>query len=125
VAQQPTEDKKQIGLTVTGQAALQVLMADGRFATEYDAYRFCISYAIAANLKLDDAPQGGYGTKFNASGGVDIGSGIRDLLDVLSIGDPNRPYATAEKLAEMGVTEVARRLEGSENLADIMSDVAG
>jgi len=125
MSQQPVVDKKQIGLTSVGQAALEVLMADGRFATETDAYRFCISYAIASALDLDSAPQGGYATKFNAIGGVDIGSGIRDLLDVLGIGDPHRPYATAEKLAEMGVTEVARRLGESESLADIMAYVSG
>ena len=118
------EDKRQIGLTSAGQTALEVLMADGRFATETDAYKFGISYAIAAGLDPDDAPPGGYNTKFNAGGGLDIDGVIRDLIDVLAVGDPARPYATAEKLAELGVTAVARRLEGSESLADIMVDVS-
>ena len=98
------EDKRQIGLTPAGQTALEVLMADGRFATETDAYKFGISYAIAAGLDPDEAPTGGYNTKFNASGGLDIDGVIRDLIDVLAVGDPVRPYATAEKLAELGVT---------------------
>jgi hypothetical protein len=119
------EDKRQIGLTPTGQAAIEVLMADDRFATEYDAYKFGISYAIAAGLDPDEAPAGRYNTKFNASGGIDIDGVIRDLIDVLAVGDPRRPYATAEKLAELGVTAVAKRLEGSESLADIMADVSG
>ena len=45
-------------------------MADGRFATETDAYKFGISYAIAAGLDPDEAPPGGYNTKFNAGGGL-------------------------------------------------------
>jgi len=118
------EDKRQIGLTSAGQAAIEVLMADGRFATETDAYRFGISYAIAARLDPDQAPSGGYNTKFNASGGLDLDGTLRDLIDVLVIGDSTRPYVTAEKLAELGVTAVAKRLEGNESLADIMADVS-
>ena len=119
------EDKRQIGLTSAGQTAIEVLMADGLFATETDAYKFGISYAIAARLDPDEAPTGGYTTKYNAMGGIDIDGVIRDLIDVLAVGDPGRPYATAEKLAELGVTAVARRLEGSESLADIMAAVSG
>ena len=118
------EDKRQIGLTPAGQTALEVMMADGRFATETDAYKFGISYAIAAGFDPDEAPPGGYNTKFNASGGLDIGNVIRDLIEVLGVGDPRRPYATAEKLAELGVKAVASRLEGNESLADIMAEAS-
>src|SRR5687768_8497006 len=97
------EDKRQIGLTAAGQAAIEVLMAEGRFATESDAYKFGVSYAIATGLDPDDAPSRGYNTKFNAGGGLDT-DGLRDLIEVLNVGDPRRPYATAEKLAELGVT---------------------
>lgn len=123
--QSQSEDKKQIGLTPAGQASLELVMAEGRFATDTDAYRIGITYAIAADLDLEDAPPGGYVTKFNAAGGLDIGNGIRDLLEILEVGDTQRPYATAEKLAELGVTDIARRLQGNESLADIMVSVAG
>jgi hypothetical protein len=43
---------------------------------------------------------------------------------VLGTGETNRPFATAEKLAELGVREIARRLEGNESLADIMTEIA-
>ncbi|GEM_PF-2825024 len=115
------EDKQQIGLTPTGDEAIQALIADGRFASQADAYRFAISYAIAAGLDPADAPQGGYNTKFNALGTLESGSSIRDLIDILDIGETHRPFATAEKLAELGVREVAGRLEGNESLADIMA----
>lgn len=118
------EDKQQIGLTDAGEAALQVVLADGKFANQTDAYRFAISYAIAARLDPADAPPGGYGTKFNALGTLESGSSIRDLIDILSIGDTNRPFATAEKLAELGLREIARRLESNERLADILSEIA-
>lgn len=122
---QIAEDKKQIGLTPAGSAALAVLMEEDRFSSETDAYKFAIAYAIAAELDLDSAPSGGYGTKYNASGGVDIDGLIRSLIDILNVGDTDRPYATAEKLAELGVTAIAERLRGSESLADIMSNPLG
>jgi hypothetical protein len=118
------DDKKQIGLTAAGQSAIEEIMQSGLFATEMDIYRFGIAYAIAVELEIDHAPAGGYLTKFNASGGVDSDDAIRSLLEVLEVGDRARPYATAEKLAELGVTDVARRLRGNEGMADIMSSVS-
>lgn len=118
------EDKQQVGLTPTGDEAIQILVSDGRFASQTDAYRFAISYAIAAGLDLADAPLGGYITKFNALGTLESGSSIRDLIEILGIGETSRPFATAEKLAELGVREIARRLEGNESLADIMTEVS-
>lgn len=118
------EDKQQIGLTPAGDEAIQALVAVGLFASQSDAYRFAISYAIAAGLDPADAPQGGYSTKFNALGTLESGSSIRDLIDILGIGETHRPFATAEKLAELGVREIARRLDGNESLADIMTEIA-
>lgn len=121
------EDKQQIGLTPAGNEAIEALApegGEGLFASQTDAYRFAISYAIAMGLDPADAPPGGYGTKFNALGTLESGSSIRDIIDILGIGDTSRPFATAERLAELGVREIARRLEGNESLADIMSEVS-
>lgn len=118
------EDKQQVGLTSAGDEAIQVLVSDGYFASQVDAYRFAISYAIAAGLDPADAPQGGYSTKFNALGTLESGSSIRDLIDILSVGETSRPFVMAEKLAELGVREIAHRLEGNESLADILSEVS-
>jgi hypothetical protein len=118
------DDKQQIGLTSTGEEALQILLADERFANQTDAYRFSISYAIAADLDPADAPKGGYNTKFNALGTLESGSSIRALIEIVGVGEAHRPFATAEKLAELGVREIARRLESNESLAEIMSSVS-
>lgn len=118
------DDKQQIGLTSVGDEAIQVMVADGRFANQADAYRFAIAFAIAAGLDPAEAPQGGYNTKFNAIGTLESGTRIRDLIDITQIGEPDRPFATCEKLAELGVREIARRLEGSESLADILASTA-
>jgi hypothetical protein len=117
------EDKQQIGLTPEGDEAIKLLAAS-HFANQTDAYRFAIAYAIAAGLNPNDAPQSGYQTKYNALGTLESGSSLRDLLEILKVGDPERPFATAEKLAELGVREIARRLEGNESLTDIMATVA-
>ena len=53
-----------------------------------------------------------------------MGTSIRDLLEILKIGEPGRPFATAEKLADLGVREIARRLEGNETLADLLIEIS-
>lgn len=117
------DDKQQIGLTPEASDAIAQIAADHFGGSQQDAYRFAIAYAIGADLDLDDAPQGGYTTKFNAAGTLDLGESIRALLEILQIGEPARPFATAEKLAELGVRDIARRLEGNETLADLLDEV--
>lgn len=116
-------DKKQIGLTLAGSRALARLMGEELFAIEGDAYKFSIAYAVAMGVDPDEAPDSGYGTKFNATGGLDREGLVRDLLSVLNIGDPTRPYATAERLAEVGVTALVKRIEAHESLAEILQEM--
>ena len=118
------DDKQQIGLTNEANDAIAQIANDYFGGSQQDAYRFAIAYAIGAGLDLDDAPQGGYVTKFNALGTLEMGTSIRDLLEILEIGDLGRPFATSEKLADLGVREIARRLEGNETLADLLIEVA-
>lgn len=117
------DDKQQIGLTPEANDAIAQIATDHFGGSQQDAYRFAIAYAIGADLDLDDAPQGGYVTKFNALGTLETGTSIRDLLEILQIGEPARPFATAEKLADLGVSDIARRLEGNETLADLLDEV--
>jgi len=113
-------DKQQIGLTPEANEAIARIAKDYFGDSQQDAYRFAISYAIGAGLDLNDAPQGGYVTKFSALGTLETGTSIRDLLEILKIGERGRPFATAEKLAELGVRDIASRLEGNETLADLL-----
>lgn len=113
------DDKKQIGLTPEANEAIAKIATDHFGGNQQDAYRFAISYAIGAELKLDDAPAGGYITKYHAEG-VESGTSLRDLFQIFAIGDPDRPFSTAEKLAELGVRDMARRLDGNETFADLL-----
>jgi hypothetical protein len=120
---QSADDKKQIGLAAEGSHALDRLMAQEFFATEGDAYKFGIAYAIAIGLGPETAPERGYGTKFNATGGLDREGLVRDVLTVLQIGEVSRPYATAERLAEVGLVALAKRIDAHESLAEILSEI--
>lgn len=120
----PQDDKQQIGLTPETNESIQEIAAVYFGGSQQDAYRFAISYAVAADLDPADAPQSGYVTKYNALGTLESGSSLRDLLEILDVGDPTRPFATAEKLAELGIREIAQRLEGNESFAEIMASVA-
>ncbi|MCC6497154.1 MAG: hypothetical protein IT193_12955 [Propionibacteriaceae bacterium] len=115
------DDKQQIGLTPESNEAIATIAADYFGGSQQDAYRFAIAYAVGADLDLNTAPQGGYTTKFSALGTLETGSSIRDLLEILRIGEIGRPFATAEKLAELGVRDIARRLAGNETLADFLT----
>lgn len=119
----PTSDKAQIGLTPDGDEALREIASEYFGGGQQDAYRFSIAYAVAVGLTPEDAPDSGYQTKFNALGGVESGTSVRDLLDVLGVGDPARPFATAERLADIGARNLASRLRGSEGLADILESL--
>lgn len=118
------DDKQQIGLTPEANDAIAKIATDHFGGSQQDAYRFAIAYAIGAGLDLDGAPPSGYVTKFNALGTLETGTSIRDLLEILKIGEPGRPFATAEKLAEMGTRDIASRLEGNESLADMLAVAA-
>ncbi|MGO4359322.1 hypothetical protein [Terrabacter sp. RAF57] len=113
------DDKKQIGLTPEANDAIAAIAAEHFGGNQQDAYRFAISYSIGAGLDLSDAPTGGYTTKYHAEA-VESGTSLRELFLILGIGDPDRPFATAEKLAELGVRDMARRLDGNETLADLL-----
>lgn len=116
-------DKQQIGLTAEGNEAIEAI-ASGYFGgSQKEAYLFAISYAIGADLDITSAPQGGYTTKYNGIGTLDPTGSVRELLEILEIGESDRPLATMEKLAEMGVRDIARRLSGNETMADIMASV--
>lgn len=115
-------DKKQIGLTSAGNAALVRLMEAELFASETDAYRVGIAYALGKRFSPDLAPDGGYQTKFNAAGGLDVYQEIRDVITILRPEDADRPYAAAERLAELGVIALAERVSSHESLSDILAE---
>lgn len=121
---QPTTDKAQIGLTNEGDEALREIANLYFGGSQQDAYRFSIAYAVAVGLTPEDAPESGYHTKFNALGGVESGTSVRDLLDVLGVGDSARPFAAAERLADIGARNLATRLRGSEGLGEILESLS-
>jgi hypothetical protein len=117
------DDKKQIGLTAAGNVALGVLMDADLFATETDAYRFAIAYSLAKGEDPSNAPEGGYQTKFNAAGGLDVYGEIRDLITILRPEQKDRPYATSERLAELGLVALASRINAHDSLASVISEI--
>lgn len=117
------DDKAQIGLTAAGSAALSDLVERGIFASEGDGYRLGVAFALASNMSLKSAPQKGYMTKFNASGGLDRDGTLREVVTLLAPNGADRPYATAERLAELGVTAIHARVLRNESLADILAEL--
>jgi hypothetical protein len=92
------------------------------FASEMDAYRLGISYALARGLDPLDAPERGYTTKFNAAGGIDPYGQVKSLITIMRPQDERRPYATAERLAELGISEIASRLRSRETITNVLDE---
>lgn len=118
------QDKKQVGLTPEANEWIAQIAGDYFGGSQQDAYRFAIAYAIGAGLNVGDAPSGGYTTKYHAEA-VESAANLRELFSLLEVGDAGRPFTTAEKLAELGVRDMARRLAGHETLADLLHSPAG
>lgn len=101
-----------IGLSEKSHAALKRLKEDGHFAEMADAYRFGIALALAHGV-VPDEPSPPRTTIFSVAT-VDpdreIGNAIRALMDTQDIA----VYRWVERLAEWGVTELARRAEGGD-----------
>ena len=119
MAPRGVDDKQQIGLTAETDEKLKIIAERYFGGREADVYRFAIAFAIANNLEFDGST-GKFETKFNAMGTLDIDQKIRMLLTVLQVGDQDRPYATAEKLAEAGVIKMARMLDAGASFADLI-----
>lgn len=112
-----------IGLSEKSHAVLKRLKEDGHFAEMADAYRFGIALALAHGV-IPDEPPPPRTTIFSVATidpDREIGNAIRALMDTQDMA----VYRWAERLAEWGVTELARRAEaGDIDFGAILKDAA-
>lgn len=108
----PIAEPTMIGLSEKSHAILKRLKEDGHFAEMADAYRFGIALALA-NGVIPSEPPPPRTTIFSVAT-VDpdreIGNAIRALMETGDV----PIYRWVERLAEWGVTELARRAQGGE-----------
>lgn len=105
-------DKKTLGITPSSDKTLQTLVHEGAFASELDAAKFAMSFAIRAG-----APQGvteGATTKWNV-GTVDPDQSLRAIIEAI-YPDENEPYRLVEYLMNEGL-----RLIGEEETLDVLT----
>lgn len=105
------EDLINIGLTEKTHLMLQKFKAEGVFNDLTEGYRFGIAFAIAYGLLASED------CKFDTFlhvGSVDRDGSLRNLITVLYPDAVDRPYAFAQRLAEAGLFELARRYENDQ-----------
>jgi hypothetical protein len=112
-----------IGLSEKTHPLLKRLKEDGHFAEMADAYRFGIALALAHGV-IPGEPPAPRTTIFSVAT-VDpdreIATAIRTIID--TEGQP--VYRWAERLAEWGVAELARRAEAGEiDVASLLEEAA-
>lgn len=119
----PIAEPTMIGLSEKSHAVLKRLKEDGHFGEMADAYRFGIALALAHGV-IPDEPPPPRTTIFSVATidpDREIGNAIRSLMDTQSMAI----YRWAERLAEWGVTELARRAErGDIDFGAILEDAA-
>ncbi|WP_416268603.1 hypothetical protein SD235_00080 [Burkholderia cepacia] len=107
-------DKKTIGISKSNAAALNTLVAAGRFGSELDAAKFAMAYAI--KLGLPAGTSDGTDTKWNV-GSVDPDGSLRPLLEAL-FPTCSEPYRLAEYLMNEGISRLIETLGDGEDLYD-------
>ena len=114
------EDKRTLGVTAEGAAALSEIMGTGWFEEEMDAYRVAISLAIAKDLVKDASEMSGVSTKWNV-GTLDPDGRLRSMVVAFAEESVDRPYAHAEARAAAGLVHLKTRLVDDEaQLADVL-----
>lgn len=110
-----------LGLSDRAHVKLKALAEDGHFAQMSDAYRFAIALALAQGALPDDIS----GSRQNVFGVATIDpdrelyTAIKTIIDT---GD-TPVYRWAERLADWGVLEMARRTdEGALDIGAILED---
>ncbi|MFO0884815.1 MAG: hypothetical protein U0894_11625 [Pirellulales bacterium] len=103
-------DKKTIGLTPTGEKAIDQLMEQGCFKDMIDAAKFALSIAI----REGDAPTSveGANTIWNV-GSFDSDGHLRQLLPVLFAGC-DAPYRSTESLIDKGLMRLSRLIDAGD-----------
>lgn len=112
-----------IGLSERTHPLLKRLKDDGHFAEMADAYRFGIALALAHGVQPDEI-SGARQTVFSVATidpDREIATAIRSILG----DDGSSIYRRAERLAEWGVRELARRSEDGEiDFAGLLCEAA-
>ncbi len=114
-------DKKTIGITKANAQALERLVADGRFASELDAAKFAMAYAIHTGSGLGAAD--GAETKWNV-GSVDPDGSMRALLEAL-YPKISEPYRLMEYLINEGLAALTGEDGRTIDIYDTLFGVPG
>lgn len=97
-------DKKTIGVTNANGPVLTDLVVSGRFASELDAAKFAMAFAIKQGIARGVTE--GAETKWNV-GSIDPDGSVRALLEALYPGVPD-PYRLMEHLMNEGLAALKR-----------------
>lgn len=109
-------DKKTIGISGSNAAALEILTARGRFASELDAAKFGMAYAIKLGRSLGNVE--GAETKWNV-GSLDPDGSLRSLIEGL-YGPCPEPYRAIEYLMNEGIAALGEELRTKPDVYDTL-----
>lgn len=112
-------DKKTVGITKANATALAELVTAGRFASELDAAKFAMAYAVKFGITRGNTE--GAETKWNV-GSIDPDGSVRSLVEALCP-EASEPYRLAEHLMNEGIKMLSAQLGRGADLYDVMFPV--
>lgn len=116
-------DRGTVGLSEQSHATLKTL-ADEHFTEMTHGYRFAIALALAMGSTGHDFSGERRKTFINV-GTLDRDGALKQLILLLHECDESAAYGVAERLAEWGVRELARRDEAGElDFASLLDEVS-
>jgi len=113
------QTKVTVGVTAQGARHLDELMDTGWFGSEMAAYLLAVGTALSRGLTPSPAPLKGVTTKWNV-GSLDRDGRLRELVGLMGPEGLQDPYEYAERLAEVGLEFLKRKIVDQEQL---LSDV--
>jgi len=112
-----------IGLSESNHVKLKRLVSEGLFSEMRDAYRFAIALALA--MKVNPPEIEGKKQTFLNIGSLDPDGKIASMISALRKDNKGSVYRFAEKLADWGIADLARRAsEGPLNFPSIIEEVS-
>jgi hypothetical protein len=109
-------DKKTIGITKANSGTLGAIQVAGKFASELDAAKFSMAFAIKTGTAPGSAD--GAETKWNV-GSVDPDGSLRSLLEGL-FPSCAEPYRFAEYLMNEGIRQLGVAINEGGDLYDMI-----
>jgi hypothetical protein len=117
-----SEDKTQLAMTEEAREEADAVQERAAFRDRQDLYRLAIAIAIRKNLA--PAPESEPRRNYIGVGSLDPDGSIRTAVLQVRSDHDGRPYALAERLAEVGIHDMYSHFEAGRSVREYLRTIA-